>query len=205
MLFGRLRLAARQHHGAAARLRRELPRFYPRVPRDLVQIGDTAVRETIDEDYEELLVVGHSLGGVVVRRAVCDVAQGWLDRLEDDPRDPRPALLNARLRLFSPASAGFRPGGWLALVRGTSMWGPLEMFLRRSSAYSDLQPESPLLADTRRRTEALVAARRAELRRCGHRLFGRTPTTSCWRNATTAIGLTTASTAPLMEGCASPA
>jgi hypothetical protein len=28
---------------------------------------------------------------------------------------------------------------------------------------TDLQPESPLLADTRRRTEALVAARRAEL------------------------------------------
>jgi pimeloyl-ACP methyl ester carboxylesterase len=149
--------------GAAARLRRELPRFYPRVPSDLVQIGDAAVRETIDQDYEELLVVGHSLGGVVVRRALCDVAQGWLDRLEDDPGEPRPALLDARLRLFSPASAGFRPGGWLALVRGTKVWGPLEMFLRRSSAYSDLQPESPLLADTRRRTEALVAARRAEL------------------------------------------
>jgi hypothetical protein len=37
------------------------------------------------------------------------------------------------------------------------------MYLRRSSAYTDLQPGSPLLVGTRERTEQLVATRRADL------------------------------------------
>jgi alpha-beta hydrolase superfamily lysophospholipase len=149
--------------GVAARLRRELPRFYPDVPNDLLTIGDASVRPTSSKPYRELLLVGHSLGGVVVRRALCDVARGWFEERETEPDADRPALLDAQVRLFSPASAGFRSAGWLGMTQASLLWRALNMYLRRSSAYTDLQPNSPFLADTRRRTEELVAARRNDL------------------------------------------
>lgn len=141
--------------GVAARLRRELPRFYPRLPEDLLEIDGTRLRAASEEPYGELLLVGHSLGGVIVRLALCDAALGWLE--EDNPEVPRPALLDAEVRLFSPASAGFRAAGWLGLVQASSLWKAVSMQLRRSSAYTDLQPGSSLLVETRRRTEKLVA------------------------------------------------
>jgi alpha-beta hydrolase superfamily lysophospholipase len=54
--------------GVAARLRRELPRFYPDLPTDLTEIGDASLRQTSSEPYRELLLIGHSLGGVVAAR-----------------------------------------------------------------------------------------------------------------------------------------
>jgi hypothetical protein len=44
------------------------------------------------------------------------------------------------------------------MVHATRIWGPLRMILHSRSSFTDLQPGSPVLADTRRRTESLVAA-----------------------------------------------
>jgi len=149
--------------GVATRVSKHLSRFYPHVPTDLLEVGGVRVRPAGTEPYRELLLVGHSLGGVVLRRALCDLAQSWIEHRETDPEALRPALLDATLRLFSPASAGFRSAGWLGLLQASAFWSALNMYLRRSSAYTDLQPRSDLLANTRQRTERLVSDHRQEL------------------------------------------
>jgi pimeloyl-ACP methyl ester carboxylesterase len=140
--------------GTATRLRRELPRFFPDVPRELVEIDGLRAREA-NPPYQQLYLVGHSLGGVIVRRAACDAAQEWRDDLTTDPHAARPSLLDAKLRLFSPASAGFRAAGWLGVAQASGFWRAANLCLRRSPAFTDLQPDSKFLADTRRRTEEL--------------------------------------------------
>ena len=144
--------------GVSHRLRRLLPEFYPRLDPGFLTLDGAAVREPATDPYEELFLVGHSLGGVIVRRLLCDVAEGWLDALSVEPATPRPSLLDAEVRLFSPASAGFRPGGTLGLLSAGPLWYVLNMHLRRSSAFSDLQPSSMILAETRLRTEAILSS-----------------------------------------------
>jgi pimeloyl-ACP methyl ester carboxylesterase len=130
---------------------------------DLLQVDDVCVRPLSTEPYDELLLVGHSLGGLVLRRALSDLAQNWIEGQDSDREARRPALLDAKLRLFSPASAGFRSAGWLGLLQASAFWPALNMYLRRSSAYTDLQPKSEVLTNTRQRTERLVSNHRREL------------------------------------------
>jgi hypothetical protein len=141
--------------GVAARLRRELPRFYPRLPAGLLEVGGEQLRSDLTGPYPGLVLVGHSLGGVILRLLLCDLAMAWHEN--GATARGRPPLLDAEVRLFSPASGGFRSAGWLGLVQASSLWRAVNMQLRRSSAYTDLQPGSSLLRDTRRRTEQLVA------------------------------------------------
>ncbi len=145
--------------GVSHRLLRELERFYPRPPAELVELDGVRVREPMDEPYRELVVAGHSLGGVIVRHALCESADRWI---ASGKGTPRPALLEAKVRLFSPASAGFDPSGWLGVARASSTWHALEMVLRRSSAYRDLQAGSQVLTALERRTEELVKRTRLQ-------------------------------------------
>ena len=161
--------------GTAARLLRALPRFYPELPAKLQEIDGVCVRKASGRPYRELFPVGHSLGGVVVRRALCDAAYDWLVEIEDDPTSSKPVILEASVRLFSPASAGFRPAGKLGLVRATPAWRLVNMLLRRSSAFTDLQPDSPILNETRNRTEALVEQDKAEWRSLRARILWANP------------------------------
>jgi hypothetical protein len=143
--------------GTAARIRRYLPMFYPHLPGGLAEIRGVRVREASDTAYGSLALVGHSLGGVILRRVVCDWAEEWGMSHEAAPDTQPPPFLASTLTLFSPASAGFRPAGALGIFRATPAWRAINIYLRRSSAYTDLLPGSPILADTRARTEALVA------------------------------------------------
>ncbi|MHA7209549.1 alpha/beta fold hydrolase [Arthrobacter sp. MDT1-65] len=138
----------------ADRLNTELPRFYPRPFPPAMNVGGVAAREDVQLPYEELILVGHSLGGLIIRCALAQAAQDWLYALNRSDEPPH-VILTAQTRLFSPASAGFRPAGFLAVVKGAGVWPAIELFLRMSSAYTDLQPGSSLIADTRRRTERL--------------------------------------------------
>ncbi|MCX5042485.1 hypothetical protein OG921_04770 [Aldersonia sp. NBC_00410] len=152
----------------AHRLRRELPRFYPHPFAEAMYVsaaehgGDAAggvrPRENVDP-YDELLMVGHSLGGLIVRRALCDEAAELQDVAHSPGRTSRRGLLDAQVRLFSPASAGFRAAGFLGFAKAFGVWAAVEPFLRRASAYTDLQPGSVILTETRTRTENLVAAK----------------------------------------------
>lgn len=139
----------------ANRIRSQLPRFYPVPYRPALEVDGVSLREDVVTPYSELYVVGHSLGGVVLRKALCDSAQDWIDRGRPEQRPP---LLAAQTRYFSPASAGFRAAGLLGLVRASSVWAAIEAVLLRSSAYTDLQPGSQVLEDLRERTIGYVVA-----------------------------------------------
>ncbi|WP_396922931.1 esterase/lipase family protein [Mycolicibacterium sp.] len=133
----------------ANRIRKELPRFYPTPYEPALVVDSEQIRPDITSDYSELVLVGHSLGGVILRRALCDAAKS--------PSTPQSQmLLSAQTRLFSPAHAGFRAAGWLGFLKATSFWYGLDPFLRRCSAYSDLQPESKVLSRLRSQTMRLV-------------------------------------------------
>lgn len=135
----------------ATRLRTRLEEFYPVPSRLLVCLGDVAVREDSETPYEELVLVGHSLGGLVARRAVVDAIDEW--RMDGYPSAMRPGILDARLRLFSPASAGFLPRGFLGALQVTPVWWAVEMFLNRG-AYPELKQGSITIIKTQQRTEA---------------------------------------------------
>lgn len=139
--------------GVANRIRQMLPAYYPAPHGSLAsdRPGGTAGQS----DYEELLLVGHSLGGVILRRVMADMAERWI---EAGAQAPRPPLLDAKVRLFSPASAGFLPAGKLgALQAAAGIWVAVEVILRRSPAYNDLLPGSEVLRAIQRRTERLAA------------------------------------------------
>lgn len=132
----------------------ELPKFYPQPFSPAMNVGGVPARDEV-EPYEELFLVGHSLGGLILRRALKQATQQWI---LSGPGTPMPAILDAQMRLFSPASAGFRPAGFIGFLRAlTGVWGLAELRLRMSSAYWDLQPDSSLIVDTRRETEELFA------------------------------------------------
>lgn len=134
---------------AADRVRTMLRDFYPSPYQPMLVIDGVAVREDVSAPYDELLLVGHSMGGLVLRRALLDEMDEW--SYFGEPADSRPPLLDGQLRLFSPASAGFLPRGRLALA--FAAWPILDRALRVGLSYPDLAPDSVLIRDTRRRTE----------------------------------------------------
>jgi pimeloyl-ACP methyl ester carboxylesterase len=139
-----------------------MPSFYPTLPDALLEAGGVRLPEREENtQYEELILVGHSLGGVVIRRALIDSAEDWTQRLAQDAEAERPRILDGQVYLFSPATAGFRPAGWMGFLRSGPTWCLVEMQLRRSSAYSDLQLDSEVLRRTKQRTEAALASPKA--------------------------------------------
>jgi alpha-beta hydrolase superfamily lysophospholipase len=134
--------------GASSRLRRHLPNFYP-VPHKAAMGDRHPARLNPERPYTELVLVGHSLGGVVLRNALVDAAQ------EHRNGGDRSVLLEASLRLFSPAHSGFRGAGALGRAKTTPAWKIAEFFLRDAAAYSDLQPGSETLVNLKDRTNAL--------------------------------------------------
>lgn len=134
----------------ADRLRRSLPAFYPAPFPSAMMVDGKAARDDISSPYEELILVGHSLGGLVIRCALVQAAKSWV---YGAPGTERPILLSAQTRLFSPANAGFSPTGFLGLAKALGFLGVAEVRLRQSPAYLDLQPGSSLIVDTRQLTE----------------------------------------------------
>lgn len=155
LLFVGYRSLRENISGVASRLRRELPRFYPIPFAEAMEIGGVRARDNV-APYSELILLGHSLGGLVLRRAMVDGLTRW--REQGHP-EPQPAWLTGQMRLFSPANAGFQSAGLLGAIQASGIWGGIEMFLCSSSAYKDLQPGSAMQVETRRRTEMLAADR----------------------------------------------
>lgn len=141
------------------RLRTELARFFPALPDGLVGERDASVRAEGPTRYSQLIVVGHSQGGVVVRRALCEAAHCLVNDPEGVGQNDLTVLLDAKVRLFSPASGGFRPSGKLGQLKATPLWPIVRMKMCASSAFNDLQEGSQILRETRERTEAFVDSR----------------------------------------------
>jgi pimeloyl-ACP methyl ester carboxylesterase len=64
--------------------------------------------------YRELYLVGHSLGGVVLREGILDRVA--IAEAKQRPATTSTALLDSYIRLFAPAMHGARPSGWLGLA-----------------------------------------------------------------------------------------
>ena len=139
--------------GVADRLRKCVDRYYPAPSGDLSgnEVGE--IRPLSLPDYEELVLIGHSLGGLVARKAVADAFTLW-QAANGSSQEGKPAALAASLRLFSPASAGVRFAGPVGSLQKAHLVEWLEAWLYRSAAFQDLQPGSEVLRATRRRTEA---------------------------------------------------
>lgn len=136
----------------ADRIRARLKDFYPTPHEHMLVRDGVAVRAGWNAPYEELIIVGHSLGGLVARRALVDALDEW--RGKSFTPASRPDILDAALRLFSPASAGFLPRGALGALYAAPLWWVADMFLRRGGAYLDLQPGSATITSTKEWTEA---------------------------------------------------
>ncbi len=162
MLFVAYESLSERPRQTATWLRQRLEDFYPFLPAGVLQKRGAMVRQSQALPYDELILVGHSLGGVVLRLALHQQAKIWLsEERAIDPAAPRPPLLEAQVRLFSPASAGFQPTGLPALLTCLLTVGKFAWAM--SPAYTSLKAGSDLLTSTRAHTEALVEEHGADL------------------------------------------
>lgn len=106
------------------------------------------LRATASE-YENLWLLGHSLGGLVLRALIRSGMKSALKRSEAELADvtkPAPALLRARLRLFAPAISGARPARLLGLaLRLGGLGSVARAVLGGSPSYLEMQQGSELL------------------------------------------------------------
>jgi len=142
----------------ANRLVRFLRRILPTLPIEFEQTGaprhdhpPPLLRPPGQAVYESLGLVGHSQGGVVVRKAVLDVVQ-----LAAPPGSAAADALirDARVRLFAPAIGGARPAGLKGMLLHAPMLGSLaRVALGRSPSYAELQQGSSVLTILRQQSE----------------------------------------------------
>ncbi|MFD6516978.1 hypothetical protein [Rhodococcus sp. NPDC060176] len=161
MLFIGYKSRTENPKGVADRIRGSIGDFFPKPNEAALNTRNGQLRTDITTEYEELFLVAHSLGGLIVRRALVDAAEKW----EEDDFSPakKPPILSAETRMFSPASAGFRAAGTLGAIKAVdSLWGAIEVLLLRAPAYHDLQPGSEFLDTTKARTEKYVKKRGCE-------------------------------------------
>ncbi len=97
-------------------------------------------------EYERMILVGHSLGGPVLRAAVLDARQHALKHGDDGATFPRAT----QLRLFAPAIHGANVNGFLTPLRAAS---PLLAPLFAGPAYRDLTHKTDSLKRLRSDTE----------------------------------------------------
>jgi pimeloyl-ACP methyl ester carboxylesterase len=109
---------------------------YVRVPQSLASLNSPP------RAYKRLVVVGHSEGGLVIRKAVV---------MAENKPNP---ISKAKLVLFAPAISGLRPAGFkgMLLHLGPAKWIALP-FLHGSRAYGDMNSvdfRNDVIADTLR-------------------------------------------------------
>jgi pimeloyl-ACP methyl ester carboxylesterase len=100
--------------------------------------------------YESIDLIGHSLGGVVLRVAVLELLGQGLAAADSDEASEMPSSYflpcNARMRLFAPAQGGARISGLKGMVRHVVGFQTLvDLFRGRSPSFQELEPGSQLL------------------------------------------------------------
>jgi hypothetical protein len=164
---------------------------FPRPGPDVVKAADPVWREKLIEkmgplfdpqptldsalhrSYSRLFLVGHSLGGVVLRQAILD----WAIQEESlSSGSPVTMILDAELRLFAPAIFGANPAGLIGLayhfVMGSlkySQW--VNPVMKSSRVLRQLKEDSTKLERIRTDTEQLASVRKLRAL-TAHVLFG---------------------------------
>jgi len=120
------------------------------------------------ERYRRLLLVGHSMGSVVIRAAVlmslrrslksaADVGVSLEAGVSLKYQLQSLSLPNAELRLFAPAHFGANPAGWLGVVLNMPFIGELVgAWLCFGQAYGELSRGSPILREISQQTTGLA-------------------------------------------------
>jgi hypothetical protein len=104
--------------------------------------------------YESVDLIGHSLGGVVLRAAILDLLRKAIAAVGQENIASMPEMyampLTANLRLFAPAQGGVRLSGRKgAALRLLGFKQIVDVFHGRSPSFQELSPGSPLLAAIR--------------------------------------------------------
>ncbi|MGH9744631.1 MAG: esterase/lipase family protein [Candidatus Acidiferrales bacterium] len=118
--------------------------------------------------YRNLVLVGHSEGAVVIRRALVEAYKIMRETTAQmpfpDDLDAIEAfysvhpLFAATTILFGPAYLGFSGAGWIqVLLHFPKISGIFQSLLSLSVAYVELQKESPVLRQLKDDTEDIVA------------------------------------------------
>jgi pimeloyl-ACP methyl ester carboxylesterase len=142
------------------RLRRFLKTLVPVVDRTLFDVdasvlsaAESATRKVCvlpeGRTYTNLILVGHSEGGAVIRQMLASLA--------NDASEFGTLCREAGVVLFAPALFGYAPSGLLGLlVNSPVLGGVIEAVLRSSPAYRDLQPDQKNLERLQEKTERLA-------------------------------------------------
>lgn len=104
--------------------------------------------------YRQLVLVAHSLGGIVVRQAIVLQAADDRKRVAQAGTAAAPALLRARLSLFAPAINGARSAGLFGVA--LRLRGLAGLALGASPSYQELLPQTGVVGRLRQRTEELA-------------------------------------------------
>jgi len=107
-------------------------------------------------EYKTLTLVGHSMGGVVLRRTILLELEHQLDTLRVDGSISADSLLRANLILFAPAHLGFKYSNLADTVSATH-WALATLRLlyqiRYAPSYAELTASSPVLDSIRVQSE----------------------------------------------------
>ena len=119
--------------------------------------------------YKNVILVGHSEGAVVIRRALAEAYKMMREVVSDMPKtgdlaaidlfcDANPMFVATTI-LYGPAYFGFSGAGWLqVLLRLPKLSGIFDCVLNLSVAYVELQKDSPLLHQLKDETEDIAEA-----------------------------------------------
>ncbi|HXX20941.1 MAG TPA: hypothetical protein VEJ46_16180 [Candidatus Acidoferrum sp.] len=97
--------------------------------------------------YKRLVLVGHSEGAVVIRRAVV---------LEYKRKNGGTPILDAKLALFAPAHLGFTPSGWVGACLATGRVEAIAMMILASSPSFVEMKDKAFLEQIRQDTNAFL-------------------------------------------------
>jgi Putative serine esterase (DUF676) len=145
---------------SAAYLAHIIREVCPEPPDSLFKVkvgGETyQLRSTITR-YESIDLVGHSLGGVILRTAILEllrkgIAVATSSQVSEIPK-PYSIPCNARVRLFAPAQGGVRIAGLKGMLLHTvGLRALVDLYRGNSPSFQELEPGSHLLQALREDT-----------------------------------------------------
>jgi pimeloyl-ACP methyl ester carboxylesterase len=130
-------------------LLRAIEEHFPTVPGGWSTHKGSGPRRNSVAKYSELVLVGHSLGGLVIRYAIATAIQKANPTLKSGIAPVEHPILKATVRLFSPAISGTRIGEKGERTDVPVLASLLHMALAPSVAYKDLKRGSPSVAFAR--------------------------------------------------------
>jgi pimeloyl-ACP methyl ester carboxylesterase len=146
---------------SARYLARIIRTLLPEPPLSMFRVYRSETTYQLRQDatvYGSADLVGHSLGGVVMRAAILELLRAGIDAAAGSHTPAQmPAACafacSANLRLFAPAQGGARLAGLKGLARQTlALRGLVDLYGGRSPTFQELQPGSQLLQALREDT-----------------------------------------------------